>query len=754
MKTKLVLFSFQFLTALLICSSTLAQTPSELRRKRLESTPASDESAPGPKTAGDRRQEKLDKIKKDIVFGEEEDMFKVNEVNPKWKNESAVILSQKLKYSYISDGNNSKLVQLFRRRVKLQDKAAVDFFSEFYFSTSEDIGIRLIKKSGTVKDIDTKGAKSVDGDVKISSFYYTLSGSTGRKKLAIQDLEIGDIIDYYYKYENSVFTNNAQKAISFEAIILTLNWSYPVMAQKVDFEVERGFCINFNSYNGAPKIEEVTGGTNRRIKNFSMVDKDREKEKEEIWSYEYRSMPTIKFQVVYTSPRTKDDAPYFLGELWTPKSSVSTEELGVVAGRILMNDTDPNISFFSNAILDHLSKKYKTITDPKKFVEDAYYYFRAISLINPIDYSYSYSKKYRQEINDELFVKVMGVVLKRKQIKYEILAAIPRTIGTINELILTSEIEWLLKVEAGKSMYLYPFTRFSNPSDSKANLEGTEAYEITPNRNQKLIKVAKTTLPVTTHQQNNMSLLMEAGLSDNMELVTINRTFEVIGLAKNGYSSAVLIPTDCMESDAKKYNPDHGKEKGNKKRLEEAQKKAKEAKDEADKKKLEEMKKDAEKEFEVEKYESFAVTQDGRYNDSSELIFNEKFTAKNLTKKVGPNYIFEIGKLLGDQVQLKEEDMKRSFDVYMPYARSYTYDILLNIPKNYTVDGIAVLNMNVANATGGFVSEAKQEGTKLIVKIKKYYTHNYENKKDWPLMVAFLEKAFDFTQKKVLLKKG
>jgi hypothetical protein len=746
---------------LLLISFAMAQSPSEMRRKKQESTSQDNES--DKKSGGDKRQDRLDKINRDIVFGDDEAMFKVSEVNPKWQKESAVIIAQKLKYSYLSSGDNSQLVQLFRRRIKLQDKAAVDFFAEFYFSTSEEIGIRIIKKNGKVKDVDISKAVDVDGKVVVSSFYYSLAGSTGKKKLPMQDLEIGDIIDYYYKYVYFEVTANAVSAIAFTPVIFNLNWSYPVMIQKIDFEVERGFCINFNSTNGAPKIMP-TESTNRRIKNFSFVDKDREKEQEVMWNYIYRTSPTVKFQVVYTSPRNKDEAPYFLGELWTPKSEVSAKELEEVANRIFLA---PNsfTDFFADDVIKYLSKKYKDkdSKDMQKYVEDAYAYLRYIALVYPTDWKGTTivaeseaggKPEYRQEIDDILFVKVMAAVFKKKKLPFDVLCAIPRHIGTIKELILTSEISWLIKVNVGKDLFLYPCTRQSLPGDSKQSLEGTEAYVVKPNRNKELVQVSTVTLPQTSHQQNTTSVLLEASLNDKLDIVTIIRRYEITGLAKNAFFPLVSLPTDEMKSDKKIFHPESQEERGNKKRLEETRKKRQETQESLEKERMDDMKKEATDDFEVDAYEKFELNQDGRQKDASELIFNEKLTAKNLVKKVGPNYLFEIGKLIGEQIKLKEEDLKRTVDVYMSYARSYTYDIAVVLPAGYVVDGLDALNMKVENATGAFVSSAKLEGKKVIVKVSKHYNHNFENKKDWPVMTQFLEKAYDFTQKKVLLKKG
>ena len=56
----------------------------------------------------------------------------------------------------------------------------------------------------------------------------------------------------------------------------------------------------------------------------------------------------------------------------------------------------------------------------------------------------------------------------------------------------------------------------------------------------------------------------------------------------------------------------------------------------------------------MDKYEDFELLQDGRYGDTAMLQFKEKFTLKKLLSKAGKNYIFDVGKLIGDQIKLEQ----------------------------------------------------------------------------------------------------
>ena len=94
----------------------------------------------------------------------------------------------------------------------------------------------------------------------------------------------------------------------------------------------------------------------------------------------------------------------------------------------------------------------------------------------------------------------------------------------------------------------------------------------------------------------------------------------------------------------------------------------------------------------------YEVKNEGMLN--SDFIYHTNFTMDNFVKKAGNNYIIEAGKLVGTTKKTDEKDRTRTIDAYMPYARTYTYNISLAIPKGYKVKGIENFNKNITNETG------------------------------------------------------
>lgn len=149
---------------------------------------------------------------------------------------------------------------------------------------------------------------------------------------------------------------------------------------------------------------------------------------------------------------------------------------------------------------------------------------------------------------------------------------------------------------------------------------------------------------------------------------------------------------------------------------------------------------------------NFKIIKNGRFEEAS-FEFEYDATFEGFLQQAGPNYLFNVGLLIGQQKEIEEKNMTREEDIYMPNSRSYVNIISCTIPEGYTVEGLEKLAFNVGNETGGFISSASMDGNVLNVKTEKWYTNNFEKAEDWSKMLEFLEAGYDFTGTKVLLKK-
>ncbi|MCF7568200.1 hypothetical protein L3X37_07465 [Sabulilitoribacter arenilitoris] len=703
---------------------------------------------------------------KDFFWGENDTHKNANEIPDKWKNESAVIIYKNENYDFHKFGKSVTYITSTRKRIKLLDKSAVKEFSEFSFSdlfkepskvivfpipvvfkvkqhTGSFVGIKIIKPNGNEIEIDVK-KESVQVD--------------GKTNIAISNLEVGDIIDYYIYKEDSF---KSTYAFGFDPVETTLSEDYPIIDFKLFFETENDFFINFNSYNGAPELKNIPT-EKKSFRRYSLEASNIDKYISNRWFYPLLDLPSYKFQVYFArSGKFEDRALAFLPEKENIiKKSVTKEEVLDLYDKRFKPDGD------IGDIKDFF--KDKTFKNNNEKVTSAYYYMRHYYLTrfieaividdagiryNPYTYYGSNPVFIR---NQKQFIRHFTEFLKREKIGFEIVVAKKRFDGSISDLLIEKNVNVLLKVNTKTPIYVEYFGPHTSVNQFSPILEGTDVYLMSASKN-KIDEIKKGKLPISSQAQNESKRNITLKINDAFSEVSISTVNSFKGHQKEDKLSERLLFTDYVNEDYKKFGTksfiNHVKRKKDKAKY----KKALDALIEKLKIKREErLKKNIESEFKVNDIEdyTFEIKETGRYGLDSYLTYTESFKAKNtFIKKAGPNYIVEIGKLITAQIDLTDKERSRTENIHMNYPRSYNNKIIFNIPDGYSVLGIDKLNKSINNKTGAFISSAKIEENTLIVKTSKQYKNNYEPNSNWHLMVEFLDAANQFTNEKILLKK-
>src|SRR5689334_13836374 len=91
---------------------------------------------------------KLESISKNMkaIWSDADPDFAVSTIPSKWKDESAVIIAQKTRFSFDKDANKLAVYEITRRRIYLNDRDAVNAFSSIYFrigSDNDGAGIKI-----------------------------------------------------------------------------------------------------------------------------------------------------------------------------------------------------------------------------------------------------------------------------------------------------------------------------------------------------------------------------------------------------------------------------------------------------------------------------------------------------------------------------------------------------------------------------------------------------------------------------------
>ena len=694
---------------------------------------------------------------KEKFWGANDPVKKVTAVPDKWRNESAVIIYKSEEYSFHKFGTKVTYTMAFRKRVKLQDQAAVTEFSEFSFrerfqskrglyrnkEATNTVGVKVIKPDGSEKEIN------IDQEaIKVDD----------KKKIAIPNIEIGDIIDYYV-YAVEPFKSIG--AYGFEAVENTISDEYPIMDMKLFFSTENDFFVNFNTYNGAPKLEKVSKDGDK-LYNYQLVAKDVEKNDFPRWFYPLVELPCYKFQVYFArSGKFEDMAAAFLPEKESEiKSTVTAADIQkYYDGKFrAAGDLRELKKFLKENTFETAEQKVKAVYYfPRHMYFTRYveaFVVKEANIMYPFDL-YGYNPVFFNSEHE--FVNYYISFLKDANIDYDILAATPRVNGPIKDLLLEENLSLLLKVNTEPPVYLQFFSPYTNVDQVEANLENSEAYRMKVYVPKNSYKVETVKLPVSTHTDNRTESLLNVSFSEDMTDVVVERESSMYGHNKDNEQDERMSFYDFVDEDYTKYGTTRLMDLvGSKKKREQYTKEFDALKEKLRDKHKESAKKSLEDEFgfTVDDH-SVQITATGRFGAATPFTFKEKFTVKDkLVKKAGPNYVIEAGKLIGEQVDLKEKEMKRTHNVYMPYPRSYKESIIITIPEGYSVSGLDKLNKKIENTTGGFVSTATVEGNKLTINAYKYYKNYYETVANWKDLAAFVEEAYQFTQEKVLLKKS
>ncbi len=718
---------------------------------------------------GFSQPKKADDIK-EFIWGANDKYKELPSIPNKWNNESAVVILDNQNHYYNKTKKSLDNFFLTRRIIKLNDKASVEKFSEFTYPTfiidgikeiKTWMGIKIIKPDGTVKEIDVENEKvktTSDKSVYYYGFIRKRIKSDEIYKLAIPELEIGDVLDFYiYTYEEY----KTSGSYVMDAIETTLSDEYPTMEFVLKLKVENDFFINFNSFNGAPELEDITQ-PKQRDKEYRLYAKDIEKRESSLqWVYPLVEYPSYKYQIYFAKSGVYEKRTFgFLSEKEDiVKKSVNTEE-------ILDKFDQP---FATDLVGKKIKKYFKDKNYSKQeLAEKAYYYMRHFYFNQyieaaiadkerflPYPFNYYDANSIAITRSGRFFSRYCSF-LKRNDIPFEIILTKKRYDGDMDDLLIRGNLEWIIKVNTENPFYAYPVDNNSILNWVPHMVEGNEAYILKyDDKYYKVTDIEKTTLPVSNYLDNNSKEISNVSFSDDFSEIKVNKESYHKGHNKISQIENRLTYLDYLPEERAKF--------GTAPFADFLGKKARIRYDDLNnayiekltKKRLERLEEDTEDEydFKIEDY-SYKTEKTSRYKLNDEFVFNESYTIKeDLIKRAGPNYIFEIGKMIGSQVAIEENDKARQENIYMPYPRSYDNKIIVTIPDGYTISGYDKLNLKIENETGGFVSSAKLEGNQLVVISHKYYMNNFEPNSNWTKMLEFLEVAYQFSQEKILLKK-
>jgi hypothetical protein len=637
---------------------------------------------------------------------------------------------------------------------------------------------KVIKANGKEVSINMKNAIEEEKEVPAIYKPILLKMNLRSMKMAIPDLEVGDIIDYTVR--STIDWDMQARGIEFTPFVFSLANNYPTMYQMYRFSMVNGMKVRYRGMNGAPNIRFDAKSSVRDEKNslisYYFTDKDREKAVDERWSLPYRNSPTVKFSVVMYSDN--DGESKNGGEAIVDRSSLDVEKIYrryVGAGAHVTPAVTQLVGYTTEYMLK--KKTEGAIKNDDELIRETYYCLRKVFLETyykgPVHSELekvmtgkklykkvlaaekSEQKEERQDeirMNSVTFATALRIALAALGVQSELFVYVPRKYGIWREAMFNDELDFGLRVKSKKRyFYLEAFNNYDAFGTLYPYMEGVEGYAIGYTEANSYFKAS---VPSSTASDNVDRADYTLSLNEGMDIVRVDRTSAYLGAEKLDLIGKANLTRDYLAGDFERYVIAPKGSRKDEVPVATFAKFANPDKEEKERERRELFEKEVKREFDLDRYLGFELLKDGRYGDTAWLQFNEKFTLKKMISKAGRNYILEIGKMLGAQIKLEQAELtNRQTDIWVPYARTIENNISLAIPAGYMVEGVQDLNFSADNESGAFISTAEVKDDQLLIRTKKIYKKSFDKKELWPNYVAFLEPAYKFSQAKIVLKK-
>ena len=687
---------------------------------------------------------KLESIGKNMkqIWEDNDAAFTVSTIPSKWKDESGVIIAQKTRFSFDKDANKLAVYEITHRRILLADRDAVNTYSYFYFrigSSNDGAGFKIIKPDGQVQEVSLKNAIYIEdaSDVpntftpyigKANTYYDKSRSRVIFYKLAIPDLGPGDIIDYgtIFYDDNTV---KKMSYIEFDPIYFVCTREYPVISQKFEIDTDDKSFVNSKSTMSAPDFKE-TGNTNA---DYVWEDHDREKISDTRWVNSMVELPMVKFQIVFSRSENRSDL--FIGDRGELKQNISPQELAKKMNT-LYNRLDGSLYYsMAKAYLRSVGGEDMREED---YIQKVYYILRHMSFYRANGFS------------SELFASCLTQCLDLRKIPYQLIVTAPRTLTKPENIIFRNEPEWMVKV---KDKYIFNAGVCTNPYDLKEEFLDTPAFQISLGKNPTATPL---TLPGTRFDDNLTTNQVNATIDTATRTMTVVLQRTVKGLSKQNVNQQALSYTTALDDDHRNYGGEDDVRAGMKgDALDKYEEKLRERKKEDKIRKLDYMKESLQDDFNnISNYLEFTLNADGRSWRKQELIYTNKFELTDMVKVAGNDLLVSVPGLIGEQLFIPQDEKKREVDADLGYARSLRNVVSFTIPEGYKVVGLQNLNTNVENEAGQFAVQASIENNILTIMEKKIYKQAIVKKENWSKLIEMLDAAYNFSQKKILLRKS
>ena len=668
--------------------------------------------------------------------------FKKRAVPEKFKKESAVILSYYKELS--TDYHRKATTELFisgrltrqidcedmeRMLIQINDKKALKDYSEFSFltkskkwlggyhhTTNTILGIRVLKKDGTVQVVDFDDYVDVKEGKK---------GKELSQKIAVPGLEIGDCIDVFSL--DQIDTQEQQ----LDPFVFFLRQSEPVLYSRIHCVLDQSLATVYRSMNGAPEFKQTTDKDKNAVLDLTMdqpVDAE----------------PSVWYNATVQSP-------YIMMFITPTKTKTVIVEKAMRQKGVRANpDVAPILQDDWKLMKTYVSKNgYSPIGLSGK-------YTRVFKALKKADLSAEEkadrisSFEYTCAGTSQESFNVVPNYLRKLGVELEMGITTPLGELPVDQLINYNSTTWFFRLK-GTDLYYFPGVYPKVASEIPFIYQGRKAYMQDAE--------APFEIPVSKASDNRSVVSVKASLDGTK--MNISRRVVYSGEQKM-FGQSVCSPEVSL------YGPDHLEAYWRYLKYDDSDPYCVFPKKDASNIKAafaEYKQKEQADQFKEEvtgyhesdpvKVSGYGVDCVGIRKDSADLVYHVDYEMEGLVKRAGSSMMLAVGKLIGEQMKLEGNDRIRKDRIWRKMAFADEWNIEVALPKGYqaSAESLKKLNTTVSNDCGEFAVKASAGAGKIIVHVSKSFLHREEPVANWDKVLKLVDACSAFNEKQVVITK-
>lgn len=624
-----------------------------------------------------------------------------------------------------------------RQMVKLLDQSAVDYYSEFEFGKGEAsynifrnkmsnqeiaFGARIHKPDGTVVDVDvatampiTKGKKGKSKDAE-------------KYKIAIPNLEVGDVIDFF-NYSDEWISEYSLSPIQF-----VFCRKYPMLTYLIEGRFSPDLTVEYRAYNGALPFERVPSEKKENLVRMLATNLPVISDSEGIMAY--RQVPFLK---LYTLNNTSE-------YVYRPRSSrrggVYESTMAITAYTDIANALRASSyeglrlpSTINKRISDYIGL-HPDATDKQKV--DAAWLAALYTAVTDKD-----------ESLDDFWLSVIFSDVLRKQN----LAGADSNVGVgfINsrEDVPASEILYWKQPEyvtvLGDSVFHSGSMLNYVPGELPGVYQADEGGAYMGDRKTltNVPRIIKT--PVTKPAANSTVIDLVAQVDVDSNAVTVAHDLKLSGASKtyatgfNDLDDWIVAVEDYLEiPDNKRFKNKKRDAVGRQQELEERLGEFTEGLFGKKAANISEIK----------------ITSRGITPANPDFSMSFGGTYHDMLSQAGNDMLLSVGRLTADSYRFSGAERNRMLDFHRSAPSQMRYSIKVKAPEGYVFDAASLesVNKNVVNKVGAFFAQATiDESGDLVLQVNERYKNYLVPLEQWDSLLELYDTASAFNDAVVLL---